>query len=68
MLEQLRNEIGKRKVLLLTTPNSLSRKIKLYKINRRILSLIKKEAKKQSKQMYKITMDTYTSIIKSNFC
>ena len=32
MLEQLRNEIGKRKVLLLTTPNSLSRKIKLYKI------------------------------------
>ena len=68
MLEQLRNEIGKRKVLLLTTPNSLSRKIKLYKINRRIRSLIKKEEKKQSKQMYKITMDTYTSIIKSNFC
>lgn len=67
MLEQLRDEIKNRKMLLLTTPDTLSRKIKLYKINRRIRSLVKKEAKKQAKQMYKITMDTYISIIKSNF-
>lgn len=67
MLEQLRDEIKNRKMLLLATPDTLSRKIKLYKINRRIRSLVKKEAKKQAKQMYKITMDTYTSIIKSNF-